>query len=67
MQGNCLSAALSIFYIAKALECDNINVYAENTGIFYFDPNYADDITVATINDSVIINKMEQYPCRIAK
>ena len=68
MQGDCLSAVLFIFYLAKALECDKIEIYAENNGIFYIKPKYADDITVATINDNVIINGIEQeYPSRLAK
>ena len=46
----------------------SIKVYAENNGIFYFEPNYADDITIATINDKAIITRIEQeYPSRIAK
>ena len=68
MQGDCLSEVLFIFYLAKALEYDNIKIYAQNNGIFYIEPKYADDITVATINDNVIINKIEQeYPSRLAK
>ena len=68
MQGDCLSAVLFIFHLAKALEYDNIKIYAENNGIFYIEPKYADDITVATINDNVIIDTIEQeYPSRLAK
>ena len=68
MQGDCLSAVLFIFNLAKALECDIIKVYAENIGIFYVEPKNADDITVASINDNVIISKIEEdYHTRLAK
>ncbi len=68
MQGDCLSAVLFIFYLGKALSYNSIKIEADNKGIFYIEPKYADDITSATINDenNTIMNRIDkEYPERL--
>ena len=63
MQGDCLSAILFIFYLAKALKDSKLKVNAERNGTFYIEPKYADDITIASINNKDIINNAEcEFP-----
>jgi exonuclease III len=59
MQGDCLSAILFIFYLARALSKDNqttnnIQTPQENTTTFTVQPKYADDITYASTSYNVI-------------
>ena len=60
MQGDCLSAILFIFYLAKALEKSKIKIEAEQNGTFYIEPKYADDITIASINEKKFIEEAEK-------
>ena len=68
MQGDCLSAILFIFYLGKALSGSTIRIEADNQGTFFLEPKYADDITIATINDensSIMKRVDEDYPARL--
>ena len=68
MQGDCLSAILFIFYLGKALSGSTIKIEADNQGTFFLEPKYADDITIATINDdnnSIMKRVDEDYPARL--
>ena len=66
MQGDCLSAILFFFYLAKALDCDKLKIEAKQNNIFYIKPKYADDITAATINNtSIIENIQKEYPMKL--
>ena len=70
MQGDCLSAVLFIYYLGKALHGTTITITAEEEGVFYIEPKYADDITSVTINDTnnKIMNQVDiQHPKNLVK
>ena len=64
MQGDWHSAILFIFYLGKALSTSTIKIEADNRGIFYLEPKYADDITAAAINDDgTLMRRIDsEYP-----
>ena len=51
MQGDCLSAVLFIYYLAKCLKEEQTKMYG-----FYLCPKYADDITYETTS----LEKLEE-------
>ena len=59
-QGDCLSAILFIFYLARALKDERI----PDTNI-YIDPKYADDITYLTDDKNHSIETKKEIPIRL--
>ena len=66
MQEDCLSAVhvLFIYYLGKALNGTTIQIAAQEDGLLYIEPKFADVITSVTINDTnnKVMNESGRQP-----
>ena len=74
MQGDCLSAILFIFYLARALDEHGHSITSnqtlqeyQNNATFTVQPKYADDITYASTSYTVINHTTVTVPEKLNK